>query len=95
MAIGPVVVVVRKFQTISTILSLREPLRLGPTQARSKNKMIGGGGGLSEWPTLTPAPPPPPPRFGPSVKAYLPAAIVVDGSKSFSFPRCSLIRIVS
>ena len=32
--------------------------------------------------------------FGPTVKAYLPA-ILVDGSKSFSFRGCSLIRIVS
>ena len=59
---------------------------MGFVLARSKNEMTGGG--LSEWPTWTP------PRFGPSVKAYLPA-IVVDGSKSFSFPGCSMIRIVS
>ena len=60
---------------------------MGFVLARSRNKMTGGGG-LSEWPTLTP------PRFGPSVKAYLPA-IVVGGSKAFSFPGCSMIRIVS
>ena len=89
MAIDPVAVVVRKFHTISTKLSLREPLRLGPTQARSKNKTIGGGG-AERVAHINP----PPPRFGPSVKAYLPA-IVVDGCKSFSFPGCSLIRIVS
>ena len=29
------------------------------------------------------------------VASCLPAQIVVDGSKSFSFPGCSLIRIVS
>ena len=49
-------------------------------QARSKNKMTGGAERVG--------------RFGPSVKAYLPA-IVVDGSKLFSFPGCSMIRIVS
>ena len=59
MAIGPVVVVVRKFQTISTTLSLREPLRLGPTQARSKNKIIGGGGGGGGGGGPPGAPPPP------------------------------------
>ena len=61
---------------------------MGFVQARSKNKMTGGAERVAH---INPSPPP---RFGPSVKAYLPA-IVVDGSKSFSFPGCSMIRIVS
>ena len=55
-------------------------------QARSKIKMTGGA---ERVPHINP-----PSCFGPTVKAYLPA-IVVDGSKSFSFRGCSLIRIVS
>ena len=60
---------------------------MGFVLARSKNEMTGGGG-AERVAHMDP------PRFGPSVKAYLPA-IVVDGSKSFSFPGCSMIRIVS
>ena len=61
---------------------------MGFVLARSKNKMTWGGG-AERVAHINP-----PPRFGPSVKAYLPA-IVVGGSKSFSFPGCSMIRIVS